>query len=261
MILPRVPLQGCCLSCLWGGGCYPGVSGDDWGVCDLHAPWYPLEAGTHRSRECQRYTHSKWAFCVLRLLHLPWGLQWPWHRDHLCLFQRQRLHRDLGCPQPTWEPDCALGKGRGQSGVRGVFSRSWGKKALSRGLPKRSLLALYRRRGSSHRRTILLPNIIFFLFLRPRHPGVMGRWVEYKRIKSTVALSSTQKRAVWVGIKPGEQEILGSCWLCGCAGVSVSTTEFLSIPQVASGFFWPQHMGSYLPHAHFFTATILKWQA
>ena len=40
--------------------------------------------------------------------------------------------------QRSWVPTadmrvCALGKGKGQSGVWGVFSQSWGKKALSRG--------------------------------------------------------------------------------------------------------------------------------
>lgn len=139
MILPRVLLQGCCLSCLWGGGCYPGVSGDDRGVCDPRAPWYPLEEGTCRSRVSGTHIASGHALlcgrCIYRGVCRGPGI------GTVCACSRGSVYTEilgaLDCPiVPTADVRVVTVRSvRAEDKAgHGVSSlRSWGKKALSRG--------------------------------------------------------------------------------------------------------------------------------
>ena len=139
MILPRVLLRGCCLSCLWRGGCYPGVSGNDQGVCEPRAPWYPLEEGTRRSRVSGTHIASGHAVlcgrCIYRGVCSGPGI------GTVCACSRGSVYTEilgaldcLVCTHSRCEShDCSSVRAEDKAG-RGVSSlRSWGKKALSRG--------------------------------------------------------------------------------------------------------------------------------
>lgn len=135
MILPRALLQGCCLSCLRGAAVIWGLVETIGVVCDPRAPWY----GTCRSRVSGTHIASGHALLCSRYIYRgvcsgP-GIETVWACSRGSVYTEilGALNRPVCTHSRNESCGCMLRKGRGQSGARGVFSWSWGKKALSRG--------------------------------------------------------------------------------------------------------------------------------